>query len=212
MPLTQAERAKRYRENHKTAVRERDNLRKKHQREVLKALNPGVYKERLKKQSTAKALYRTKIKLREAQEKLTINTEPQSSSNSAFSHSASKARSLRKAASALPKSPCKKVEIVKSLAKQFQLKIRDHGQSVGRPKNSLTDNELEWLSVFFERPDITYTLPGIKDHKYTGKVNGESTFAQKRYLLWTLGEIVDILNGMPLSGAAGSFFLDSQGK
>jgi len=204
MPLTQAERAKRYRENHKTAVRERDNLRKKHQREVLKALNPGVYKERLKKQSTAKALYRTKIKL-----KLTINTEPQSSSNSAFSHSASKARSLRKAASALPKSPCKKMEIVKSLAKQFQLKIRDHGQSVGRPKNSLTDNELEWLSVFFERPDITYTLPGIKDHKYTGKVNGESTFAQKRYLLWTLGEIVDILNGMPLSGV---FFLDSQGK
>ena len=34
MPLTEAERAKRFREKHIEKVRERDNLRKKHQREL----------------------------------------------------------------------------------------------------------------------------------------------------------------------------------
>ena len=100
------------------------------------------------------------------------------------------------------------MEIVKSLAKQFKLKIKyDNQPKVGRPKNNLAGDEVEWLRVFFERPDITYTLLGMKDQKYTGKVNGESTLVQRRYLLWTLGEIVDILNGLPSTGTVGSFFL-----
>ena len=48
MSLTEAERAKRYREKHKEKVRERYNLRKKHQRELLRALNLEANKERLK--------------------------------------------------------------------------------------------------------------------------------------------------------------------
>ena len=89
---------------------------------------------------------------------------------------------------------------MKSLAKQFKLKIKyDNQPKVGRPKNNLAD-EVEWLRVFLERPDITYTLPGMKDQKYTGKVNGESTFVQRCYLLWTLGKIVDVLNGLPSTG------------
>ena len=99
------------------------------------------------------------------------------------------------------------MEIVKSLAKQFKLKIKyDNQPKVGRPKNNLAGDEVEWLRVFFERPDITYTLLGMKDQKYTGKLNGESTLVQRRYLLWTLGEIVDILNGLPSTEAVGSFF------
>ena len=85
---------------------------------------------------------------------------------------------------------------MKTLAKQFNLKIQYNKQSVGRPKNNLSPEELDWLTTFFERPDITYTLPGMKDHKYMGKKDGESVYKQKRYLLWTLGEIVDIFNGM----------------
>ena len=60
MPLTEGERAKRYREKHREKVREKDNLRKKHQRELLKALNPEANKERLKNQRIAKAIYRQK--------------------------------------------------------------------------------------------------------------------------------------------------------
>ena len=46
----------------------------------------------------------------------------------------------------------------------------------------------------------------MKDQKYTGKVNGESTFVQRCYLLWALGKIVEVLNGLPSSGTVGSFF------
>ena len=68
------------------------------------------------------------------------------------------------------------------------------------------DDEVEWLRVFLKLPDITYTLPGMKDQKYTGKVNGESTFVQRCYLLWTLGKIADVLNGLPSTGTVRSFF------
>ena len=96
---------------------------------------------------------------------------------------------------------------MKSLAKQFKLKINyDHQPIVVRPKINLADDEVEWLRVFFKRPDITYTLLGMKDQKYTGKLNGESTLVQRRYLLWTLGEIVDILNDLPSTGTVGSIF------
>ena len=75
------------------------------------------------------------------------------------------------------------MKIVKSLAKQFKLKIKyDNQPKVERPENNLADDDVECLRVFFERPDITYTLLGTKDQKCTGKVNGESMFVQKRYL------------------------------
>ena len=60
MPLTEAERAKCYREKHREKVRERDNLRKKTHQKLLKALNPEANKERLKNQRTAKAIYHQK--------------------------------------------------------------------------------------------------------------------------------------------------------
>ena len=81
MPLTEAERAKRYREKHREKVRERDNLCKKHQRELLKALNPEANKERLKNQRIAKAIYRQK-KIKEAKEAIILSAHSQSPSSS----------------------------------------------------------------------------------------------------------------------------------
>ena len=65
MPLTEADRAERYRERYREKVCERDNLRKKNQRKLLKALNPKANMERLKNQRIAKAIYRQK-KIKEA--------------------------------------------------------------------------------------------------------------------------------------------------
>ena len=161
----------------------------------------------MKNQRIAKEIYRQK-KIKEAKDKAIIHSEPSHSqspsSSSTFFHPSTKARCLRKVASTLRKSPGKKMKIVKSLAKQFKLKIKyDNQPKVERPKNNLADDDVECLRVFFERPDITYTLLGTKDQKCTGKVNGESMFVQKRYLPWTLGEIVDILNGRPSTGTVG---------
>ena len=49
-----------------------------------------------------------------------------------------------------------------------------------------------------DRPEISYMKPGKKDH-YTKKVNGEKSHGQKRYLLWPLRDILDMLNGSDIS-------------
>ena len=106
-----------------------------------------------------------------------------------------KARSLKKATAALPSSPSKKVETVKFLAKQFNLKVHYSNQNkAGRSSNTLTEEEIDWLKEFFVQLNITYVTPGIKDQKYFGKDDRESMSAQKRYLLWNIQDIFGILN------------------
>ena len=58
MPLSAAERAKRYREKIKDVVRNRDNLYRKIQRLTMKVMDPIENAERLIKQRVAKAAYR----------------------------------------------------------------------------------------------------------------------------------------------------------
>ena len=48
----------------------------------------------------------------------------------------------------------------------------------------------------FERSDLTYTNSGRRDHVYTGKVNGEKKYAQNRYLLWSKGDALEIINSV----------------
>ena len=43
--------------------------------------------------------------------------------------------------------------------------------------------------------DITYTTPGRKDHVYVGKLDGVKQYSQKKYLLWTIIDILQIANG-----------------
>lgn len=68
----------------------------------------------------------------------------------------------------------------------------------GRPKNLLSNEEKEWLENFFMRPDITYITPGKNQQKYIGKTDGESRYAQIRYLLWNLKDLFQITNGNKL--------------
>ena len=53
---------------------------------------------------------------------------------------------------------------------------------------------------FLERPDITLTNPGTKDSVYTGKIDGVSQFVQKQYLLWSLKDLHEIINGNEVVG------------
>ena len=56
-----------------------------------------------------------------------------------------------KAAAALPSSLRKKAEILKSLAKQFNLKVQYSNQNkVDRPSNALTEADIDWLKKVFD--------------------------------------------------------------
>ena len=69
----------------------------------------------------------------------------------------------------------------------------------GRPK-SILDADKSWLIDFLDRPDITYTMPGKRDQVYMGKVNGKKVYETKKYLLWTLNELLNIANGCEATG------------
>ena len=93
----------------------------------------------------------------------------------------------------MPKGPHKKAEIIQRLATKYKLRI-NLKEKRGRPRKELTEREKIWLVEFLDMSDISYTNPGRKDSVYIGKINGESQYMQKKYLLWPLREIVSIAN------------------
>ena len=51
---------------------------------------------------------------------------------------------------------------------------------------------------FLSRSDMTYTNPGRQDNVHTGKVDGEPKYLSRQYLLQTLKDLLDIINGSEL--------------
>ena len=64
----------------------------------------------------------------------------------------------------------------------MKIKLR---QKVGRKKNVLSEQENQFI--------LTYTTPAKR--AYLGKFNKVKKFAQKCHLLWTIQDIVDMING-----------------
>ena len=94
----------------------------------------------------------------------------------------------------LPNSPYKRNKVIGILAKSFELGIVPRKNQRGPAKTHLSDDESTWLLSFLHRPDISYITPGWIDCVYTGKVNGEKIYAPKRYLLWSLRDLIEIAN------------------
>ena len=111
-------------------------------------------------------------------------------------------RSVRKAEKSLSGSPQKRNAVASSLAKKFHLRILpQHLQSNrGRTKQDLDADEKSWLIDFLDRQGIMYTTPGKRHQVYMGKINGEKVYETKKYLLWTLNDLLDILNGCEVTG------------
>lgn len=101
---------------------------------------------------------------------------------------------MKKASDNLPQSPRKKLEILQNLASKYQIRVKLH-EHRGRPRKLLTQEKKDWMYDFLSRSDMTYTNPGRKDTKYIKKVNGERTYLPKQYLLWTLRDTLEIING-----------------
>ena len=91
------------------------------------------------------------------------------------------------------------------------LKIRFQEKGGGRTKNVLTFTEEECLSAFLNRGDISWQTPRCKDNVFIGKINGEKQYAHKRYLQWTIQELLGIINGK-ISVEGCSTFPDSFDK
>ena len=125
--------------------------------------------------------------------------------DSAFSQAHIRSRSIQKVAKTLPKRPRRHKEVISALVNKFKLRNKPTQSKIGPPKNELTGNEKEWLRSFLDKLDITYVTPGQKDHRYFGKADGKSQYIQKRYLIWTLNDLLNIANGSSLIKNKSSF-------
>ena len=166
--------------------------------------NPIANKERLRVQREKKQKYRQRVK--ESIATATVaNPVTEQNDDSAFSQAHIRSRRIQKVAKALPKSPRKRKEVISALVNKFKMRTKPIQLKVGRPKNKLTESEKEWLKNFLDKPDITYVIPGRKDHRYVGKVECKSQYVQKRYLMWALNDLLNIANGNSLIKNESSF-------
>ena len=129
-----------YRKKKAEKYRRKDRERKQFQRDYRKYVSdPAKYEEFKRRDRERKAV-------NEASELATYSKETLSSPpSSSFKHYAIKARSLKNLENALPNSPRKKAEIVTSLASKFNLRIAAPRNKSGRPKQTLTEEQVEWL-------------------------------------------------------------------
>lgn len=191
---TNAERCKRYREKNKEEYRINDALRKKQKRTVLKTLDKVKYEEQKKKDRERKRLSKLKKSQATPSSATSALEATEAASSSPFSNSAVKSRTVKRVEKCRPQSPRRKTEVIKSLASKFNVKVK-FGEKSGRKKNLLSEEEQQWVLNFLDRADISYTTPGRRDNVYIGVFNKVKKYAQKRYLLWKIRDIFDIING-----------------
>ena len=73
--------------------------------------------------------------------------------------------------------------------------IQSVHNKLGRKKNELIGEEEEWSENFLERSEITYTTAGRMDTVYVGMYGSKRKYKQKRYLLWKLRDLLEIIYG-----------------
>ena len=125
----------------------------------------------LKSNKTAREVYKWKERERKRTTKLwkkvLIDYNQQSEEylgpSTFFSNAAIKSRSVKKAEKSLPKSPRRKMEVITRLASKFQVCVKFR-EKVGRKKNVLSEEKVDWVIAFLNQPDILYTTPGRKDN------------------------------------------------
>ena len=86
------------------------------------------------------------------------------------------------------------MEVIGRLAEKYKMRIA-LALKRGRKYEDLASEQIEQLKKFLDKLDMIYINPGKKDHVYVGKKDGVSQYTQKQYLLWTLRDILEILNG-----------------
>ena len=137
---------------------------------------------------------------------ITVNQSPSISTlPTPFSNRASLHRSVNKATSAQPKSLWKKTHVIHSLIHNLSPSSRgnlskmmrwqaDKSFSTGRHV-ILSEEKKEFLLIFLKSESMSYTVPDRKDQVYIGKgLDGQRMYKPKYYLLWTLREILAMLN------------------
>ena len=84
------------------------------------------------------------------------------------------------------------------MASKYQIRIQLK-ETRGHPRKNLSDDKKAWLIEVLGRSDLTYTNPDRADNVYIGKIDDERQYLSCQYLLWSLKDLHDTLNGTSAS-------------
>ncbi|CAF5172104.1 unnamed protein product, partial [Rotaria magnacalcarata] len=96
-------------------------------------------------------------------------------------------KALKRAVHSLPKDTNKRMMVVQHLAQNLNIISKTTRQHT-RKQRSLSIELKKLVIQFYQRDDITYQLPGKRDHVTVTDDNGESMTLQKRILLYNIRE------------------------
>ena len=186
MPLSGAERAKKYRERRRSLDEDdflmKDKERKRKERIALKMDDDKYSKE--KEKDRRKRMKKMK--------NLNDSCERIGEDMGTFKSRQSLGKSVKKVSKALPNSPRKKATVISKIVRDLDTESKKQiftesrrqysDTNVGRPEK-FDDKKREEIIAFLERLDISYTWPGRKEQVYCGKKDGEKLYKEKHYLL-----------------------------
>ena len=99
-------------------------------------------------------------------------------------------KAVKRLQQALPKSPSKQRAVVAKLARIVGLEVVDTSLRCNHPgnnKHGLCGEDIQSISDFYYRQDISYAMPGTKDHMTVWE-NGKKSRLRKHYLVMFLRE------------------------
>ena len=100
-------------------------------------------------------------------------------------------RSVKKAESALPQTPRRRSRVLKHLFEKHSPAMEVSKRTEKKGGHSGAKERKVVVEKFFERDDISYQAPGIKD-VMTVRIDSKRKKVQKRYLRYTIKEAYDI--------------------
>ena len=174
-PLSNAERKRRYcaklSEERHNEIKELDRERKREKKENTIMTEEKKQENRIKERET-KRLYRKKKKV------LRVKI-----GQLAFKNRQVKGKAIKKLQRALPKTPPKRVEVIKSLFKSLSPKtkgkVTEHNIV---PYNTLSQETLKLVANFYEDDSVSRVMPGKKD-VISIKINSTKEKKRKRLLI-----------------------------
>ena len=171
MPLSNAERQRRFREKQRKTHGIGYILKKDANRKKL-ARNANIFKAR-------------EDERKRCREKKKQNFSPSTatSSSPAYKSASSLGKAIKRASEALPGSPRKRSAIVKRLAMRNAL--TDQRTESNDPHNKIGADVEKAVVDFYQQSDISWMAPGRKDYTIVRKVTGKERL-QRSYLMMTV--------------------------
>ena len=188
---TPSERAKLYRKRKGVTLREKERERSARRRRQKMTASQKA-KEKVQSMKRSRSYRRRKRQTREAVAATTpgVSMTLESDTPKAYKTASAKTRAKKRLIVQLPKSPRKRIAVVRSLANDYldQNDVKKEQNS----RTGLEEETLKHILEFYNREDISRWTTGRKDFIKVTDNNGEKKEMQKRYLICTLKELYNL--------------------